>query len=179
MNTDRSDEQLVVATLSGDDAAAGQLFDRYWSIAWRTAYGIVGRRAAADDVAQDAMAQAFVGLERFDRSRPFGPWLRRIVANRALNEVRAARRSTGLADEVPDRVDWVGQTLDRAELVAALADLPPERRDVVVMRYWLDQTPTEIADALELPAGTIHSRLARGLEQLRQHLEVGSVDHRS
>ena len=60
----------------------------------------------------------------------------------------------------------------RRELLAALASLPPERRTVVVLRYWLGYSITEIAELLAVPAGTINSRLARGLEHLRSRLEV-------
>ena len=87
----------------GDREAAAALFRRYWSDAWRAAYAITGRRSLADDVAADGFERAFGALGRFDDRRPFGPWLHRIVANRALDLLRAERRLSD--EELPDTPD--------------------------------------------------------------------------
>src|SRR4051812_8539116 len=87
----------------GDREAAAALFRRYWRDAWRAAFAITGRRSLADDVAADGFERAFGALGRFDDRRPFGPWLHRIVANRAIDLVRAERRIS--ADELPELVD--------------------------------------------------------------------------
>src|SRR5262249_58826580 len=81
------------------EAGAG-LCRRYWRDAWRAAYAITGRRSLADDVAGDGFERAFAALGRFDDRRPFGPWLHRIVANRALDLLRAERRLSD--EELPD-----------------------------------------------------------------------------
>lgn len=168
---------MIEGVLAGDELAARRLFDRHWPAAWRTAYGITGRRAAADDAAQDGIAQAFLRLAQFDGERPFGAWLHRIVANRALDLVRRERRGAPLSEEgVADPVDWVGRTHDHDELMAALAGLPRDRRLVVVLRHWAGWTPAEIADALQVPVGTVYSRLGRALDQLRTRVEVGRGD---
>ncbi len=129
----------------------------------------------ADDVAADAFERAFAALDRFDEGRPFSPWLHRIVANRALDLLRSERR---LADEEPAeqadlRPDQRGG--DRG-LLAIVGELPLERRVVVVLRFGVGMTPKQIASALDLPVGTVNSRLARGLEQLRNAFEVQSVE---
>ena len=88
----------------GDREAASLLFRRYWRDAWRAAYAITGRRALADDVAADGFERAFAALGRFDDRRPFGPWLHRIVANRALDRFRAEGRVRAIgasAQEAP------------------------------------------------------------------------------
>ncbi len=159
----------------GDRDAAADLFRRYWRDAWRAAYAITGRRALADDVAADGFERAFAALDRFDDRRPFGPWLHRIVANRALDLLRLERRLSG--DEPPDIPDLAPEhgAGDRS-LLAEVAGLPLERRIVVVLRYGVGMTPKEIAGALDLPVGTVNSRLARALEQLRGALEVEHVD---
>lgn len=159
----------------GDRDAAADLFRRYWRDAWRAAYAITGRRTLADDVAADAFERAFAALDRFDERRPFGPWLHRIVANRALDVLRAERR---LADEeLPDTPDAspLHPSGDRS-LLAVVAGLPLERRVVVVLRYGVGMTPKQIAETLDLPVGTVNSRLARALEQLRESLEVEHVE---
>src|SRR5438876_9017166 len=88
----RSDARLVELARYGSRDEAGELFTRHWRAAWRAAYVITGRREFADDVAQDAFERAFAALSRFDESRPFGPWLHRIVVNRCLDLLRTERR---------------------------------------------------------------------------------------
>jgi RNA polymerase sigma-70 factor, ECF subfamily len=171
---ERSDRDLVRAARNGDGEAAAALFRRYWPSAWRTAFALGGRRALADDVASDAFERVFAALDRFDDRRPFSPWLHRIVANRALDVLRAERRlSSEEAAEPVDSETDLGVS-DR-ELLAAVATLSLERRVVVLLRYGVGMTPKEIATALDLPVGTVNSRLARSLEQLRVSYEVESA----
>lgn len=166
-----SDRDLVRAARRGDREAAASLFRRYWRSAWRAAYAITGRRALADDVAADAFERAFAALDRFDERRPFGPWLYRIVANRALDLLRAERR---LADGEPREPSGsaVEESGGDRSLLAAVAGLSLERRVVVILRFGVGMTPKQIAAALGLPVGTVNSRLARSLEQLRESFEV-------
>jgi RNA polymerase sigma-70 factor (ECF subfamily) len=170
-----SDRELVRKARRGDREAAAALFRRHWRDAWRAAYAITGRRSVADDVAADGFERAFAALERFDDRRPFGPWLHRIVANRALDVLRAERRLSD--EELPDLPDLapVHPSGDRG-LLATVADLSLERRVVVVLRYGVGMTPKQIGEALDLPVGTVNSRLARALEELREALEVEHVE---
>lgn len=170
-----SDRDLVRGARRGDRDAAAALFRRYWRDAWRAAFAITGRRALADDVAADAFERAFAALDRFDERRPFAPWLHRIVANRALDVLRLERRLAG--DEPPEVPDLAPahDTGDRS-LLASVAELEVERRVVVVLRYGVGMTPKQIAETLDLPVGTVNSRLARALGQLRESLEVEHVE---
>jgi len=170
-----SDRDLVRKARRGDREAAAALFRRYWRDAWRGAFAITARRSLADDVAADAFERAFAALGRFDDRRPLGPWLHRIVANRALDVLRAERRLSD--EELPDLPDSapIHASGDRG-LLAVVAELSLERRVVVVLRYGVGMTPKQIADALDLPVGTVNSRLARALEQLRESLEVEHVE---
>jgi RNA polymerase sigma-70 factor (ECF subfamily) len=164
---ERSDRDLVRAARRGDRDAAAALFRRYWPSAWRVALSVTGRRALADDVAADAFERAFAALDRFDERRPFGPWLHRIVANRCLDLLRAERRLTDDDGVEPVVVNPDHRSGDRG-LLEAVAGLSLERRVVVLLRYGVGMTPKEIAAALDLPVGTVNSRLARSLEQLRE-----------
>jgi RNA polymerase sigma-70 factor (ECF subfamily) len=170
-----SDRDLVRRARRGDREAASALFRRYWRDAWRAAFAISGRHSLADDVAADAFERAFAALDRFDDRRPFGPWLHRIVANRALDLLRAERRLSD--EELPDLPDLAtAHAAGDGNLLAAVAGLSLERRVAVVLRYGVGMTPKQIADALDLPVGTVNSRLARALEQLRESLEVEHVE---
>lgn len=167
-----SDGDLVDAALRGSRAAAGELFSRYWDSCWRAAFSVVGVPAIADDVAQEAFERAFGALERFERSRPFAPWLHRIAINRGLEVMRRERRTVALDERPPSTVAPPDEQVPDDELVAALRQLSPERRTVVLLRYWLDYSPTEIADLLGVPVGTVSSRLARSLAALRSEMEA-------
>jgi RNA polymerase sigma-70 factor (ECF subfamily) len=173
---DVDDRALVRAARRGDRDAAAELFRRHWPGAWRVAFGVTGRRAMADDVAADAFERAFAALSRFDDRRPFRPWLHRIVVNRSLDLVRAERRLVG-GDPPFEPADLHDDEAgaDRA-LLEAVAGLPSQRRVVVILRYGVGMGAAEIAAALDLPVGTVHSRLARALEQLRNDFGVRGVE---
>jgi RNA polymerase sigma-70 factor (ECF subfamily) len=168
-----SDAALVRAAQNGSEAAVEELFARHWPDAYRAALLIAHDRAAAEDIAQEAFLSALRALPRFDRRRPLRPWLHRIVVNRAIDWARARRLRREVDVEAvpevaaPDAADVTGL----GALGAALGRLSPEHRAVVVMRYLLELTPGEIAEALELPRGTVNSRLRRGLDALGEVLE--------
>jgi RNA polymerase sigma-70 factor (ECF subfamily) len=158
---------LVRAAQRGSAEAMERLYRAHWPRAYRAAYLVVHDAAGAEDIAQEAFLAAVRALDRFDRRRPFGPWLHRIVVNRAIDWARArALRSEVAADDSlaaePDAPNGV------PELVHALAALPPDQRAVIVLRHLLGYTPGEIAALLDLPRGTVNSRLRRGLDTLQR-----------
>jgi RNA polymerase sigma-70 factor, ECF subfamily len=164
----RSEAALVRAAQNGSEDAVAELFDRHWEATHRAAYLITHDCAAAEDIAQEAFLAALRALPRFDRRRPLRPWLHRIVANRAIDWARARqlRREVG-AEEAPEPADPERTAAIWSNRVAeALARLPPEQRAVVVLRHLLELTPREIAELLELPQGTVNSRMRRGLDAL-------------
>jgi RNA polymerase sigma-70 factor (ECF subfamily) len=170
----RSDAKLVQLARRGSREAGAELFARHWRSAWRAAYVIAGRRELADDVAQDAFERAFAALARFDERRPFGPWLHRIVVNRCLDLLRAERRLVPSEAELA-RLEWHDVGSGDQELLDAVAGLSLQRRVVIVLRYGLGYTPTAIGELLGIPTGTVNSRLARALEELRADYEVNDV----
>jgi len=170
----RGERSLIDGALGGSEADLEALFVRHWPRAYRAAYLIVHDHAAAEDIAQEAFLAAVRRLDRFDRRRPFGPWLSAIVVNRAIDWTRArtARRESGPeAIESGAAARQAAPSGYSAELLAALRALSPEHRAVVVLRYVLEYTPGEISRALELPRGTVNSRLRRGLDALERRLE--------
>jgi RNA polymerase sigma-70 factor (ECF subfamily) len=167
----RSDAVLVRSAQNGSSEAVEELFRRHWTAVHRAAWLVVHDAAAAEDIAQEAFVSALRALDRFDRRRPLGPWLHRIVVNRAIDfaRARALRPETG-ADTLPEPVAPDAAAGIGDELVAALADLGPEHRAVVVLRHLLGYTPGEIAAMLDLPRGTVNSRLRRALDALSVRL---------
>ena len=141
------------------------LFRLHWPRAFRAAFLVVHDAAAAEDIAQESFLAAIRHLDRFDRRRPFGPWLHRIVVNRAIDWSRA--RQLRAETELVDTQATNPEPLDES-LLAALAALPPDHRAVIVLRHLLEYTPGEIAELLGLPRGTVNSRLRRGLDSLKE-----------
>jgi RNA polymerase sigma-70 factor (ECF subfamily) len=167
----RSEAALVRGALAGVEDDLAELFRRHWRDAYRTAYFIVHDAGAAEDIAQEAFLAALRHLPRFDVRRRFAPWLGRIVANRAIDHTRARRARREAAGAPAERATTMGSAGPFSDdVVAALRELTPEHRAVVVLRYVLELTPGEIARALELPRGTVNSRLRRGLDALEAAL---------
>jgi RNA polymerase sigma-70 factor (ECF subfamily) len=141
----RGDAALVRSAQGGSAEAVEELFRRHWPAVHRSAWLVVHDAAAAQDIAQEAFVSALRALDRFDRRRPLAPWLHRIVVNRAIDwaRARALRPETG-ADTLPEPAAPAASHELGDELVAALADLRPEHRAVVVLRHLLGYTPGEI-----------------------------------
>jgi RNA polymerase sigma-70 factor, ECF subfamily len=166
----RDERAAVRGAQEGSLADLELLFRRHWPGAYRAAYLVVHDAAAAEDIAQEAFLAAVRALDRFDRRRPFAPWLHRIVVNRAIDwarrrQLRAEVGGDALAGEAAP--EPVGAD---PGLLESLAGLAPDQRAVIVLRYLLEYTPGEIAELLDLPRGTVNSRLRRGLDQLKGRL---------
>jgi RNA polymerase sigma-70 factor (ECF subfamily) len=172
----RSERALLRAASHGSRDALEDLARTHWPNAYRVALGITGDAAAAEDVAQEGRLSAVQALDRFDRRRPFGPWLHAIVTNRALDWVRARERraeislNDGNRLEEPKRMGDPAQRGAGDELLAALSSLEPLERAVVVLRHVLGYSSEEIGRMLDRPPGTVRSLLHRALTRLRSQL---------
>lgn len=176
----RPDSELIGLARQGSREAGSILFDRYWTHAWQAAYAVTADHGLADDAAQEAIEKAFGVLDRFDETRPFGPWLKRITVNRAIDHLRRVRRLEVLSEDETVFHAWtVGESAEedvRSWAVAdAVAGLGAGKRVIVVLHYWLDLPLEEIAGVLGLPVGTVASRLARAKAELRAVLEEDHV----
>src|SRR6187200_975143 len=166
-----SERAVVRAAQGGSERAVEELFRRHWTALHRAAFLIVRDASAAEDIAQEAFLSALAALERFDRRRPFAPWLHRIAVNRAIDwsRARAVRHEVAASGTLTDAAGAAPapEELERGgELESAIGRLSAEHRAVVVLRYLLDYTPGEIGRMLELPRGTVNSRLRRALDRL-------------
>ena len=169
MRAGRDERARVRGAQRGSVSDLEALFRTHWPRAFRAAYLVTHDAAAAEDIAQESFLAAIRALDRFDRRRPFGPWLHRIVVNRAIDWTRARKlraevELVGLVARAPDAPRPAARRSPRS------ARLSPEHRAVIVMRYLLEFTPGEIAEALDLPRGTVNSRLRRGLDALGDEL---------
>jgi RNA polymerase sigma-70 factor (ECF subfamily) len=168
----RDDEaRLVRRARDGDSDAFAELYRRHFATVYRVAFLVCHDAAAAEDIAQESFLAAIRNLDRFERGRPVRPWLARIASNRAIDWVRARnRRAESGLDEAPAAAAGV----EPGDALALIARLPAEQRQVVALRFVLDLTPGEIAALLDLPRGTVNSRLRRGLDALGASLGKSS-----
>jgi RNA polymerase sigma-70 factor (ECF subfamily) len=176
-----SDDDLVAAAQAGDSAAMDQLLRRHYDRIHAVCRRIAGSTRDADDAAQEAMIRIVKNLDRFDGRAAFGTWAYRIATNASLDELRRRKRRPQLHvvddDDAPEvepadptahrRVEAVA---DRLAIDDALASLPEEFRLPVVMRDVGDLDYSEIAAELDIPIGTVKSRIARGRRLLVEQL---------
>ncbi len=174
-----SDRDLILQLHTGNLEALGVLYDRHQRLVYRTALAITGDPDAAADLLQDV----FLRLNRFadhvDPERPLEPWLYRVSANLSYTWVK---RHNHWIRPLEDVAEWLvsgkrSQPAQRAEqdeawlqVQQAILSLPLQQRGVVVMYYINDLSLKEISEVLDVPVGTIKSRLHYGRQALKEHL---------
>ena len=170
------DAELAALAQAGDRDAFGELVTRYAGQARRVARAILGNPDDADDAAQDGFLAALRYLARYDASRPFGPWLIRIVANAASDRRRRrkVRATEPLSPRMTDAEPAPDVEADRralqAELKAALAELP-ERQRIAILLFEVEGYPhRDIAEVLNVPEGTVRSDVFHARRRLRRAL---------
>ena len=176
------DAKLIDEALAGNSASFGELVCRYQDRLYTTLLHIVGCSEEAQDVVQEAFVQAFIKLETFQRHSGFYTWLYRIAFNTAISRrrrqrpaasVEHARETTG--EEPIDAHEAPGDRLEQQERVGqvreALAKLSEEHRTILVLREMEGFAYETISELLDLPVGTVRSRLFRARMQLRELLQ--------
>lgn len=174
-----TDAELVNAARTGDEAAWEALVRAYQPAVFRLAYLLLGEADDADDVAQETFLRAQAALHRFDVVRPLRPWLFRIAANLARNKRRSFSRYFAALQRLlraePEPVINIPQASvqkqDAQALWQAVRQLGQNEQTVIYLRYFLELSEAEMAATLELPPGTVKSRLHRALRKLRQVIE--------
>jgi RNA polymerase sigma-70 factor (ECF subfamily) len=172
--SEASDEDLVRAAQAGAADAVAVLFERHWPDAWRLAYTLTGSAQRADDAAQEGFVRAIERIRKLREPGRFRPWLHRIVLNQSRDERRRRRREV-LVERPVDHADEPA-VQEPGPALAALAGLDRDRRAALVLRHCLGYSLEESAALLGVPVGTVQSRAARGLAELRARLEVSDVE---
>lgn len=173
------EEDLVRRARQGDQAAFRQLLAAYATLTERTARVLLTDRSDAEDAVQEAWLDAWRGLSTFQPGRPFRPWILAILYNRCRMVARKARRA-GLLYQLPPGVEVAVYPFGKegeasnGDLEAALATLDEGQRQLLALRFFADLQLTEIAALLDVPEGTVKSRLHRTLAALRERLQQPS-----
>ncbi|MFC1878800.1 RNA polymerase sigma factor [Chloroflexota bacterium] len=177
-----SDRELIIRLQKGDLDALGQLYKRYRHMVYRTAYAITGD----DDIANDLLHDIFLRLHRFasriDCDRPLKPWLYRMTANQCYTWMKRKHRGLSLLKEIAERFlpgreqinpqEWAEEKDNWRQVQQALFNLSLNQRIVVVMHYLNDLSIQEIAETLNVPEGTVKSRLHYGRRSLQNNLQL-------
>jgi RNA polymerase sigma-70 factor (ECF subfamily) len=185
MNTVGTDETIVERALSGDAEAFGEIVRRWERRIFALTYGILGREEEARDATQETFLAAFRNLRNFRGEAKVSSWLHRIAVNQCITRQRRAkvRGETALEDEAEKNAAVfalpleasparTAENVERSRAVrTAVSALPPDLRQVVVMKEFEELTFQEIADALEVPLSTVKSRLYTALRQLQLRLQ--------
>ena len=183
------DDALVAAAQKGDQAAYGEIVRRYQRAVYRIAWALTRNDADADDLAQEAFVRAWGAIGRFEIGQPLYPWLARITTNLAFSLFRSRKRRPetpieplleagkqfGVDDDPADQA--VTDERD-ANLRACFALLSPEHQAVLSLRAVQDLSYDEIAKALNVPIGTVMSRLARARAVLAKLMEERTGERR-
>jgi RNA polymerase sigma-70 factor (ECF subfamily) len=180
-----SDEQIVERALKGDADAFGEIVRRWERRIYALAYGMLGREEEARDAAQETFIAAFRNLGGFRGEAKVSSWLHRIAVNQCITRQRRTRtraessleaetEAGGEQFAAPAERSPAHQAEGRERTAAvrrAVAALPPDLREVIVLKEFEELTFQEIADALDVPLSTVKSRLYTALKQLRLRLE--------
>jgi RNA polymerase sigma-70 factor (ECF subfamily) len=180
-DTATAEANLIRQARQGDATAWEMLVRQHQEAAFRLGYLLLRTPAEAEDVAQEAFVRAFLALDKFDETRPFRPWLLQITRNVAKNRLRSLSRYWAMVK----RWWWEADTAvtatsvsqgESARLWQAVQQLRPKAQEVIYLRYFLELSEAETAEALDIPAGTVKSRLHRALQQLKGVIEADFVE---
>jgi RNA polymerase sigma factor (sigma-70 family) len=178
-----SDEALLALASRSDDAALGELYDRYGRVAYGLALRILRDRALAEDAVQEAFLAVWRSAGSFlaEQGKP-STWILTLVHRRAVDLVRREERRR--AEPFDELVQPTGEATDeeawlraqRQVVQEALRKLPPEQREALELAYYGGFTQSELAERLGQPLGTIKSRMFTGLKRLRELLAESGLD---
>lgn len=181
LNPEAAGDAVIVRRARQGDAAAWEaLVQAHRQPVFRLAYLLTGSPDDAEDVAQETFLRAFHALDRFDLERPLRPWLLKIAANLARNQRRTIGRYMGALGRWFQSAPAAGEAtveassarIQESRLVwQAIRRLGEADQQVIYLRYFLELSVEETAEAMGIPAGTVKSRLHRGLERLRRVVE--------
>jgi RNA polymerase sigma-70 factor (ECF subfamily) len=183
MSPQLQDGELIARIRQGDLLALGSLYSRYKTQMFRTALAITHDHSAAEDILQEGFLRLYTNVDRLDEDRPLAPWLYRVIVNLSYNWVtrqgrwlapleHAIEHLRASPKSLPEKV--MEQTELQQMVREALDSLGFGHRVVLILFYLGGFSLKEVAYILDLPEGTVKSRLHYGRERLRSHLERDS-----
>ncbi|MEK3889058.1 RNA polymerase sigma factor SigW [Bacillus sp. FSL K6-3431] len=178
--------ERIKQVLKGDQEAFGDIVEIYKDRLFQLSYRMLGNRHEAEDIAQEAFVRAYVNIHSFNQSKKFSTWIYRIATNLCIDRIRKKKPDYFLDAEVSGAEgltmyskiaaegkspDKEVETMELQEIVQReILRLPDKYRTVIVLRYMDELSLNEISEVLEIPLGTVKTRVYRGREALRKQL---------
>ncbi|CAM4110100.1 RNA polymerase sigma factor SigW [Lederbergia lenta] len=178
--------ERIKQVLKGDQEAFGDIVELYKDRLFQLSYRMLGNRHEAEDIAQEAFVRAYVNIHSFNLNRKFSTWIYRIATNLCIDRIRKKKPDYFLDAEVSGTdgltmyskiaaegksPDKEVETMELQEIVQReILRLPDKYRTVIVLRYMDELSLNEISEILEIPLGTVKTRVHRGREALRKQL---------
>jgi len=172
--------ELITASLNGDKRAFGEIVTRYQKMVARTVKGMLGDSVFADDIGQEVFIKLYYSLSEFRGEAKLSTYIQKIAVNLTLNEIKRRKRFFSMFSQKGNNEMYEFEIADQdneerkeaSELVnKALLEMDPKFRIILTMRMLQGYSTKETAEILDLPLGTVLSRLSRAQEQLRNILE--------
>lgn len=176
-HNDENEERMnILKAKEGDSSAFEYLVRKYHRPIYHLCLGFTGAHQSADDLSQDTFIKAFFSLGRFDVDRGFYAWIRKIAVNSSLNYIKKNKREKPLDSDHPnssasnspsEQLQW---KRFHAKFHDAFHTLPEDQKSVFILRTYENLSYEEIADILEIPPGTVMSRLSRARNKLKSEM---------
>jgi RNA polymerase sigma-70 factor, ECF subfamily len=179
-------KKRIQQVLKGDQDAYGEIVELYKDKVYQISYRMLGNRHEAEDIAQEAFIRAFINIHSFNIDLKFSTWLFRIATNLCIDRIRkkkpdyyldadvAGTDGLNMYSQIPSKTDMPEKELESLELEETIQreilKLPEKYRTVIVLKYIEELSLIEISEILNLPIGTVKTRIHRGREALRKQL---------
>lgn len=179
-------KKRILQVLKGDQDAYGEIVEIYKDKVYQICYRMLGNRHEAEDIAQDAFIRAYININSFNIDLKFSTWLYRIATNLCIDRIRkkkpdyyldaevAGTDGLTMYSQISSKSDMPEKELESLELEESIQreilKLPDKYRSVIVLKYIEELSLIEISEILNLPIGTVKTRIHRGREALRKQL---------
>jgi RNA polymerase sigma-70 factor, ECF subfamily len=179
-------KKRILQVLKGDQDAYGEIVELYKDKVYQISYRMLGNRHEAEDIAQEAFIRAFINIHSFNIDLKFSTWLFRIATNLCIDRIRkkkpdyyldaevAGTDGLNMYSQIPSKTDMPEKEIESLELEETIQreilKLPEKYRTVIVLKYIEELSLIEISKILNLPIGTVKTRIHRGREALRKQL---------
>jgi RNA polymerase sigma-70 factor (ECF subfamily) len=179
-------KKRIKQVLKGDQNAFGEIVEIYKDKVFQLAYRMLGNRHEAEDIAQEAFIRAYVNIQSYNINLKFSTWLYRIATNLCIDRIRkkkpdyyldaevAGTDGLTMYSQIPSKTSLPEDDVESLELQdtiqRAISKLPEKYRSVIVLKYIEELSLNEISEILDMPLGTVKTRIHRGRETLRKQL---------
>jgi RNA polymerase sigma-70 factor (ECF subfamily) len=173
------EQKLILQAKSGNKSAFDLLIKAYLPRIYNAAFYFVRNMEDAKDICQEVLCKAYLNIKNFDENRPLFPWLHRITKNLCINHLkRYENRNLGIADEefypssTKNPEESVIEAFEAELIKSVIEELPGQQRHILYLKYYEECSYREMAEILDIPTGTVMSRLYNARQNLKERLQM-------